>query len=111
MAMHVAMNQWANYLICVFGLPRRLSAVTVCQRQVRRAFMVEDGPTISSSKIYEWAFARRQMLGKPLTTRHRYSVWRVLKTLGAEPIGRVGPRHAILWRLPDDIWARWRWPA
>jgi hypothetical protein len=35
------------------------------------------------------------VLGKPLTTRHRYSVWRVLKALGAEPVGRVGPRHAI----------------
>ena len=45
------------------------------------------------------------MLGKPLMTRHRYSVWRVLKALGAEPVGRVGPRHAILGRLPDEVWA------
>jgi hypothetical protein len=48
------------------------------------------------------------VLGKPLMTRHRYSVWRVLKALGAEPVGRVGPRHATLWRLPDEVWARWR---
>jgi hypothetical protein len=44
---------------------------------------------------------RSGMLGKPLTTRHRYSVWRVLKALGANAVGRGGPRHAILWRLPD----------
>ena len=30
----------------------------------------------------------------------------VLKALGAVPVGRVGPRHAILWRLPDEVWAR-----
>jgi len=28
----------------------------------------------------------------------------VLKALGAEPVGRVGPRHAILWRLPDEVY-------
>jgi hypothetical protein len=63
------------------------------QRQVRRAFTAADAPAISASEIYDW---------------HRYAVWRVLKALGAEPVGRVGPRHAILWRLPDEVWARWR---
>ena len=84
----VAMNQWANYPNLRIRPAKPAFGRGRLQRQVRRAFMVEDGPTI--------------------VTRHRYSVWRVLKTLGAEPIGRVGPRHAILWRLPDDMWARWR---
>jgi hypothetical protein len=101
------MNQWANYPNLRLLPAKPALGHGRLQRQVRRAFMVEHGPTVSSSKIYEWAFARRQMLGKPLTTRHRYSVWRVLKALGAEPVGRVGPRHALLWRLPDEVWARW----
>ena len=79
------------------------------QRQVRRAFIATAAPAISASEIYDWCYARRRLvLGKPLMTRHRYSVWRVLKALGAEPVGRVGPRHAILWRLPHEVWARWR---
>jgi hypothetical protein len=79
------------------------------QRQVRRAFTAADAPAISASEIYDWCYARRRLvLGKPLMTRHRYSVWRVLKALGAKPVGRVGPRHAILWRLPEEVWARWR---
>jgi hypothetical protein len=70
------------------------------QTQVRRAFIASGASALSASAIYDWCYARRRlMLDKPLTTRHRYSVWRVLKAMGAEPVGRVGPRHAILWRL------------
>jgi hypothetical protein len=38
------------------------------------------------------------MLGKPLMLPHRYSVWRILVTI-ADPIGRVPPYGAWLWRL------------
>jgi hypothetical protein len=45
------------------------------QTQVRRVFTVTDAPAISASQIYDWCYAKRRlMLGKPLTTRHRYSV-------------------------------------
>jgi hypothetical protein len=72
------------------------------QVQVRRAFLVGDAPVISASAIYDWCYAKRRLMhGKPLTTRDRYSVWRVLIALGAEPVGRIGPRHATLWRLRD----------
>jgi hypothetical protein len=70
------------------------------QVQVRRAFITADAPAISASKIYDWCFARRRlMLGKPLTTRHRYSVWRILVTI-ADPVGRgTSIGRPILWRL------------
>jgi hypothetical protein len=42
------------------------------------------------------------MHGKPLTTRHRYSVWRILVTI-ADPVGRgVGRARPTLWRLRDS---------
>jgi hypothetical protein len=53
------MNQWANYPNLRLRPAKPALGRGRLQRQVRRAFMVEDGPTISSSKIYEWAFARR----------------------------------------------------
>jgi hypothetical protein len=68
------------------------------QVQVRRAFITADAPALSVSEIYDWCYARRRLLlGKPLTTRHRYSVWRILVTI-ADPIERVPPHGAWLWR-------------
>jgi hypothetical protein len=29
----------------------------------------------------------------------------------ADPVGRTGPHGAMLWRLRDDVAARWRWVA
>jgi hypothetical protein len=73
------------------------------QIRVRRAFLTADAPAISASKIYDWCYARRRlMLGKPLTTRHRYSVWRILVTI-ADPIGRgASIGRPILWRLRNS---------
>jgi hypothetical protein len=72
------------------------------QRQVRRAFAVADGSAITASEIYDWCYARRRLvLGKPLPTRHRYSVWRILRTM-ADPIARVPPYGAWLWRLRNS---------
>jgi hypothetical protein len=48
------------------------------QRQVRRAFIAADAPALSATEVFNWCFARRRLMhGKPLTTWHRYSVWRV----------------------------------
>jgi hypothetical protein len=70
------------------------------QIRVLRTFLTADAPAISASKIYDWCYARRRLLlGKPLTTRHRYSVWRILVTI-ADPIGRsTSIGRPILWRL------------
>jgi hypothetical protein len=71
------------------------------QVQIRRAFLVH-GPVVSSSSIYDWCYARRRlMLGKPLTMPHCYSVWRILVTM-ADPIERVPPHGAWLWRLRNS---------
>jgi hypothetical protein len=72
------------------------------QVQVRRAFITADAP-VSASEIYDWCYAKRRlMLGKPLTTRHRYSVWRILVTI-ADPVERVPPHGAWLWRLRNSV--------
>jgi hypothetical protein len=70
------------------------------QRQIMRAFLAV-GPQLTSTEIYDWCYARRRLDGKLLTTRHRYSVWRVLRTI-ADPIRRTPPYGAWLWRLKDD---------
>jgi hypothetical protein len=66
------------------------------QVQVRRAFLVH-GPVVSSSALYDWCYPRRRRL----TQRRRHSVWRILVTI-ADPIGRVPPHGAWLWRLRTD---------
>jgi hypothetical protein len=76
------------------------------QRQVRRAFLTAGAPARSASEIFDWCYARRRLMhGKPLTTRHRYSVWRILVTI-AYPVGRgTSIGRPILWRLrhrPED---------
>jgi hypothetical protein len=72
------------------------------QVQVRRAFIVADAPAISATEVFDWCYAKRRlMFGKPLTTRHRYSVWRVLAAI-ADPVERGTTRgRPWLWRLRD----------
>jgi hypothetical protein len=67
------------------------------QVQIRRAFMV-GGPEISSSAIYDWTHCR---VRRRLKRGHRYSVWRILITM-ADPIARVPPYGATLWRLRNS---------
>jgi hypothetical protein len=67
------------------------------QRQVRRAF-IAGGPQLTSSEIYDWTNGRNR---KAMTTRHRYSVWRILTTI-ADPGRRVPPYGARLWRLKSN---------
>jgi hypothetical protein len=62
------------------------------QRQIRRAFLL--GDELSSSQIYDWCYAGCR---RPLTTRQRYSVWRLLVTM-ADRVGRVWPGGNV-WRL------------
>jgi hypothetical protein len=66
------------------------------QVQIRRAFMVH-GPELSASVIYDWCFTRRRRL----TQRKRHMVWRNLVTV-ADPVARVPPHGAWLWRLKEE---------
>jgi hypothetical protein len=66
------------------------------QRQIRRAFLVH-GPVVSSSAIYDWAFARRPQQRR--SQLHRWSVVRILRVI-AVPVRRVPPNGAWLWRFP-----------
>ena len=72
------------------------------QRQVRRAFLTADTPTRSASEIFDWCYAKRRLMhGKSLTTRHRYSVWRVLVAI-ADPVERGTTKgRPWLWRLRE----------
>jgi hypothetical protein len=77
------------------------------QIRVRRAFLTADAPAIPASKIYDWCYARRRLLlGKPLTTRHRYSVWQILVAI-ADPVARdASIGRPILWRLRQNAGAK-----
>jgi hypothetical protein len=65
------------------------------QRQIARAFMV-GGPVLSSSQIYDWAYARNR---DGLDSGYRWSVRRILLEIAV----RVGRAETIgrpwLWRL------------
>jgi hypothetical protein len=68
------------------------------QRAIARAFLVAGSDTLSSTAVYDWCFARdRHRPGE----WHRYSVWRILQEI-AEPIRKVPPHGAWLWRLRDS---------
>jgi hypothetical protein len=60
---------------------------------VRRAFY--SGSKVTSSDVYDWVYPHRRHL---LTQAHRHSVRRVLMTI-ADPVARVPPHGAWLWRL------------
>jgi hypothetical protein len=66
------------------------------QRQIARAFMA-GGRELTSSQIYDWCFSQRRRT----TTLKRYMVWRVLRKV-ADPVRRVPPYGAWLWRLRNS---------
>jgi hypothetical protein len=64
------------------------------QRQVRRALIVH-GPLVTTSQLLDWAYARK---------RRRPTGWDHSKVMRiaaehCDPIGRVPPYGAILWRV------------
>jgi hypothetical protein len=68
------------------------------QRAVARAFLVH-GDELTTSQAFDWALPRvRHDLWRQ---RHRWSVVRVLRQV-ADPIRRVPPHGAWLWRLRTD---------
>ena len=77
------------------------------QRAIRRAFAASGTEALTSSAIY-WAHIRRRLGRRKSMPFGVYS--RTLRTLRAmcDPIERVPPHGAWLWRLRDDVAARWR---
>jgi hypothetical protein len=60
-----------------------------------RAFVVTGTDALSATVIYDWCFARRR---HHPSGRRRHSVWRILREI-ADPVERVPPYGAWLWRL------------
>jgi hypothetical protein len=69
------------------------------QRAIRRAFAASDTEVLTSSSIYDWAYVRRRRRRRKSMPFGVYS--RTLRTLRTmcEPVERVPPHGAWLWRL------------
>jgi hypothetical protein len=69
------------------------------QRAIRRAFAASGTEALTSSAIYDWAHIRRRLGRRKSMPFGVYS--RTLRTLRAmcDPIERVPPHGAWLWRL------------
>jgi hypothetical protein len=71
------------------------------QQQIRRAFMATGAKVLTSSEIYDWTHTRRRL------GRNKKLPWgvynRTVRTLRAmcDPVGRVPPYGARLWRLKE----------
>jgi hypothetical protein len=72
------------------------------QRAIRRAFAASDTEVLTSSSIYDWAYVRRRRGRRKSMPFGVYS--RTLRTLRTmcEPVERVPPHGAWLWRLRDS---------
>jgi hypothetical protein len=66
------------------------------QTQITRAFIAA-GPVVSSTQVYDWAFARRPQMRRSHFSRRR--VWQLLQQI-AEKVGRAPTiGRPWLWRL------------
>ena len=72
------------------------------QVRIRRAFMASGAEVLSSTQIYDWTHSRRRQSRRKKLPFGVYS--RTLRTLRAmcEPVERVPPHGAWLWRLRDN---------
>jgi hypothetical protein len=72
------------------------------QRAIRRAFTASGTEALTSSQVYDWAYVRRRLGRCKTLPAGVYS--RALRTLRVmcEPIERVPPHGAWLWRLRDS---------
>jgi len=69
------------------------------QRAIRRAFAPSGTEALTSSAIYDWAHIRRRRGRRKSMPFGIYS--RTLRTM-CEPVERVPPHGAWLWRLRDN---------
>jgi hypothetical protein len=72
------------------------------QVRIRRAFIASGAEVLSSSAIYEWTHTRRRLGRRKTLPNGIY--WGTLQALHAmcEPVKRVPPYGAWLWRLRDS---------
>jgi hypothetical protein len=76
------------------------------QRQAARCFLVTQ--EASSVELGTWCWPRVVLIEKrPLTESERSSMNRAVRSVGARRIRRLG-RNNWIWRLSDDVAARWR---
>jgi hypothetical protein len=88
----------------LFGQKRR--KVGRLQRQAARCFLVTQ--EASSVELGTWCWPRVVLIEKrPLTECERSSMNRAVRSVGARRVRRLG-RNNWIWRLPDDVAARWR---
>jgi hypothetical protein len=67
--------------------------------RIRRAFLASGAEVLSSSAIYDWTHSRRRCgRRKTLPTGIYWGTLQVLRTM-CDPIERVPPHGAWLWRL------------
>src|SRR6516164_6131325 len=96
-------QQWAE-MGYLFGQKRR--KVGRLQRQAARCFLVTQ--EASSVELGTWCWPRVVLIEKrPLTESERSSMNRAARSFGARRIRRLG-RNNWIWRLSDDVAARWR---
>jgi hypothetical protein len=69
------------------------------QRAIKRAFAATSSSALTSTQIYDWAHVRRRLGRRKSMPFGVYS--RTLRTLRAmcDPVKRVPPHGAWLWRL------------
>jgi hypothetical protein len=72
------------------------------QVRIRRAFVASGAEVLSSTQIYDWTHSRRRQSRRKKLPFGVY--WRTLKTLRAmcDPVERVSPHGAWLWRLRNS---------
>ena len=72
------------------------------QRAIRRAFAASDTEVLTSSSIYDWAYVcRRRGRRKSMPFGVYSRTLRTLRTM-CEPVERVPPHGAWLWRLRNS---------
>ena len=88
----------------LFGQKRR--KIGRLQRQAARCFLVTQ--EASSVELGTWCWPRVVLIERrPLTECERSSMNRAARSVGARRIRRLG-RNNWIWRLPEDVAARWR---
>jgi hypothetical protein len=89
----------------LFGQKRR--KVGRLQRQAARCFLIAQ--TADNVELGTWCWPPVVLIERrPLREAERSSMCRAARSVGARRVRRVG-RNNWIWRLPDDVAARWRW--
>jgi hypothetical protein len=72
------------------------------QLRIRRAFVASGSEVLSSSAIYDWTHSRRRQRRRTMPFGIYSGTLRMLRSV-ADPIERVPPYGAWLWRLREPV--------